>query len=123
MSWCGGFVTGIPQGSKHPEQAWEFVHWLCAGEAASKYAIQTQSLPTNVAAAAKFAEAFPAQKIFVDLLPVSFIEPVIPEWSLAWDTHLAAEQEALFGQKTPQEALDACNAKVQEAIDIRIQGG
>jgi multiple sugar transport system substrate-binding protein len=123
MTWSGGFVTGIPQGSKHPNQAWQFVYWLGAGDGASKYAIQTQHLPTNVAAAKAFADATPAQKIFVDLLPVSFIEPVIPEWSLAWDTHLAAEQEALFGQKTPQEALDAANAKVQEAIDIRLQGG
>lgn len=123
ITWSGGFVTGIPQGAKHAAQAWEFIHWLCAGEGASKYAIQTQHLPTNVAAAKAFADATPAQKIFVDLLPVSFIEPVIPEWGLAWDTHLAAEQEALFGQKTPQEALDACNAKVQEAIDIRLQGG
>jgi len=34
-----------------------------------------------------------------------------------------AEQAAIYLQKTAQEALDEANAKVQEAIDLRVTGG
>ena len=113
-------MTGIPRGTKHLQQAWDFVYWLCAGEAAGQYALLTEHMPVYIETANKMAETNPRQKPFIDLLPASFIEPVIPEWSQAWDAHLAAEQEVLFGQKSPQEALDAANEKVQEAIDARL---
>jgi multiple sugar transport system substrate-binding protein len=123
MTWSGGFVVGIPQGSKKAAAAWEFVGWLAGPEAQGIYAERGEVLPTNIAAATAFAEKNAAQKQFIDLLPVSYIEPVIPEWSLAWDQHLVAEQEALFGQKTAQQALDDANAKVQAALDARLAGG
>ena len=123
MTFAGGFVMGVPRGSKHVQQAWDFVYWFTAGDAAGQYAIQTEHLPTNIAAAKQMGDTSPTQKIFLDLLPVAYIEPVIPEWTLAWDAHVAAEQEALFGQKSPKDALDAANEKVQAAIDTRLAAG
>ena len=123
MTWSGGFVTGIPRGSKHPEETWKFIVWLTGAEAASTFAKIHGSLPCNVEAAQAMTADDPLHRKFVDLLPVSFIEPVIPEWSLAWDQHIVAEQAAIYLQKTAQEALDEANAKVQEAIDLRVTGG
>jgi len=122
VTWSGGFVAGIPTGGKHYEESWKFLTWFTAADANSTFAKIGGTLPTNVAAAQKTYANDPRHKIFLDLLPVSHIEPVIPEWSLAWDTHLAAEQEALYGRKSAKEALDAANQKVQDAIDARLAG-
>ncbi|MGD0005732.1 MAG: ABC transporter substrate-binding protein [Anaerolineaceae bacterium] len=121
-TWSGGFVVGIPTGGKHIEESWKFLSWFTAVDANSTFAKIGGSLPTNMAAAQKVYANDPRHKIFLDLLPVSHIEPVIPEWSLAWDSHLAAEQDALYGRKPAQQALDEANQKVQDAIDARLSG-
>lgn len=123
MTWSGGFVMGIPNGSKHVDAAWKFISWLTSTEAETSFAQAAKVLPCNVDAAKSIAASDPLHKVFIDLLPSAFIEPVIPEWSMAWDQHVAAEQAAILLQKTPQQALDEANAKVQEAIDQRVKGG
>ncbi len=120
MTWSGGFVTGIPAGSKKIEEAWKFVSWLTGAESETTFAKISKTLPCNVAAAKTIAEGDPLHKVFIDLLPASYIEPVIPEWSQAWDEHIVAEQAAIYLQKTAKEALDAANEKVQKSIDARV---
>jgi multiple sugar transport system substrate-binding protein len=122
ITWSGGFVAGIPAGSKKINEAWKFLSWFTAAEANTTFAKIHGSLPTNIQAAQNAYKDDPKHKIFLDLLPVSKIEPVIPEWSLAWDTHLAAEQDALYGRKSVKQALDDANQKVQDAIDARLAG-
>ncbi len=121
ITWSGGFVMGIPRGVRNIDASWEFLKWKCGEEGQLDFCVRTNTLPTHKVASDKFAEAQPDQKIFIDLMPATKIEPVIPEWEVAWDAHLQAEQEALYGYKTAQQALDDANARVQEAIDRRLQ--
>ncbi len=122
ITWSGGFVAGIPTGSHHIPEAWEFLQWFTATDQNAVFAKIHGSLPCNVEAAKKAYADDPRHKIFIDSLSVSHIEPVIPEWSMAWDAHLAAEQDALYGRKTAKQALDDANQKVQDAIDARLAG-
>jgi multiple sugar transport system substrate-binding protein len=122
ITWSGGFVVGIPRGSKHIAESWQFISWLTSAEPIGQFCKETQTLPCNVAAAEAMGASDARQKVFIDLMPESRIEPVIPEWSLAWDQHVAAEQAAILLQKEPQQALDDANAKVQEAVDQRLSG-
>ena len=121
-TWSGGFVLGVPNGSKHKDEAWKLVQYLGLPDQQTAFCTAVGNLPTNVASAQKIGDGDPLQKRFVDLLPVSHSEPVIPEWSLAWDEHVAAEQAAIYGQKSAKDALDAANAKVQTEIDKRLKG-
>jgi multiple sugar transport system substrate-binding protein len=121
-TWSGGFVLGVPNGSKHKDEAWKLVQYLGSPDQQTTFCTAVGNLPTNVASAQKIGGGDPLQKRFLDLLPVSHYEPVIPEWSLAWDEHVAAEQAAIYGKKSAQEALDAANAKVQAEIDKRLKG-
>jgi len=121
ITWSGGFVNAIPKGAKHLDASWDFLKWQCGKEGQLAYCTLTNTIPTFKAASDDFVASQPQQKPFVDLMSATHIEPVIPEWELAWDAHLQAEQEALYGQKSAQQALDDANAKVQAAIDTRIQ--
>jgi multiple sugar transport system substrate-binding protein len=121
ITWSGGFVIGIPRGAKALDASWEFLKWKCGKESQLAYCDRTSTLPTHKEASQEFAAAQPEQTLFIDLLAATKIEPVIPEWEIAWDAHLQAEQEVLFGQKSAQQALDDANARVQEAIDTRIE--
>jgi len=122
LTWSGGFVCGIPRGGKHVPEAWELLKYLTGEQAQLDYCELTAHLPTHVKAAETFIKSHPEQDLFAQLLPTTRVEPVFPEWALAWDQLIAAEQDVLYGRKTPQQALDDCNAKVQEAIDARLSG-
>jgi multiple sugar transport system substrate-binding protein len=121
-TWSGGFVLGVPTGSKHRDEAWKFVQYLGAPEQQTAFCTARGNLPTNVASAKKIGDGDPLQKRFLDLLPVSHYEPVIPEWSLAWDELVAAEEAAIYGKKSAKDALEAANTKVQAEIDKRLKG-
>ncbi|MFN8446660.1 MAG: ABC transporter substrate-binding protein [Caldilineaceae bacterium] len=121
ITWSGGFVLGIPRGAKHLEASWNFLKYETGKDAQLGYCTRMNTIPTHKEASQGFADAHPEQKIFVDLLTATHIEPVIPEWEKAWDAHIQAEQEALYGRKSAQQALDEANAKVQEIIDNRLK--
>ena len=121
LTWSGGFVGGIPRGVAFLEEAWQFLKWLGGKEFQLKWCELNAALPVHREASEEFVKSHPEQDLFVKLLPTTRIEPVIPEWALAWDEFINAEQEALYGRKSPQRALDDANAKVQDAIDARLE--
>ena len=116
-----GFV--VMNGSKHKEEAFQFIAWLASPEPQLAIGRGFKAVPINKQAAKALVAEEPRFKVFVDLFPEAYIEPIIPEWSLAWDEHITAEQAAIYLKKTPKEALDAANAKVQAAVDTRLSGG
>jgi multiple sugar transport system substrate-binding protein len=123
ITWSGIWVNGMPRQAKHKEAAWELLKFFTTVECQVAHALVASNLPTLKEARESYLAAteFPVLADFLDLLATSYTEPPIPEWAQAWDEHLAAEQEALYGRKTPQEALDDANAKVQASIDARIE--
>ena len=117
-------MVGLPNNAKSRDESWQFVTYLTGPEAQTRASEELRRMPTHrkAAEAAKSKSGDPKYNFAIDQLPVSKTEPVIPEWSLAWDEHVTAEQDALFGRKSPKEALSEATKKVQEAIDKRLQG-
>lgn len=121
-TWSGGFVFAIPRGSKHLKEAWKFMSFMAGPYGQYVYNKLTTHIPTNILAALDPAfTADPEHKFFIDLLPVSHTEPVIPEWALGWDEMIAANDAAINLKKTAKQALDEANAKVQAEIDKRLK--
>jgi len=120
-SWSGGFVVAMPVGCKHPKEAWEFMKFIGGPYAQKVYCPAVWAVPTlKVLAKDPVFTTDPNYRKLMKLMPFTLIEPVIPEWSLAWDEMIAATEAAIFLKKSPKEALDEANAKVQAAIDKRI---
>ncbi len=122
MTFSGGFDIGVPRGGQHIEEAFSFIWYMASVESATYLSEKAHTLPTVIDAAKALVDKMPRHKIFLDLLPVAYIEPVIPEWSEAFNEQLAAEQAAIYLQKTAKEALDEANEKVQKSIDERVLG-
>ena len=120
VTWAGGFALGIPKGTKSPDESFEMLAFYAGPEGQAIFSELTTVLPTLAETAEVIGGGSPEHKKFLDMLPGAFSEPVIPEWALAWDVHLVAEEEALFGQRSAQQALDEANAVVQEAVDVRL---
>jgi multiple sugar transport system substrate-binding protein len=122
LTWVSGWCCGLPRGGKHVPEAWELLKYVCGEEGQTIYCNVVATLPTYKTAADAFLKSHPEQDLFVKLLPTGPIEPVFPEWAQAWDLLVAAEEDVFYGRKTPEQALDDCNAKVQAAIDARLSG-
>ncbi|MBE3597509.1 MAG: ABC transporter substrate-binding protein [Limnochordaceae bacterium] len=65
----GGSVWGIPKGSKHPQEAWEFIKWLSAGDGNRLLALGISNASARMALneSPEFLEKMPVLK---DALPL-----------------------------------------------------
>ena len=116
-TWAGGWALIIPKGSKHTEEAWEFLKWIGQEEAQLKHALASNRFPVNKAAGSSPALLEnPKQAVFVNLLPTAFNRPAIPEGSLLWQELKQVVQSARFHQKSPEQALKEANDKVNRAL-------
>ncbi len=114
-TWVNGNYNEIPTGSKHPQQAFEFIAWLSgyqnAAWAARAYPtggwIPNSAVITKQPAYQKFLKQAPLRKKFVDvMLSVhDAITPVTPV-DMFYEQKLANAQDyVLEGKKTPYQAL------------------
>lgn len=141
MSWTGGWAYAIPSTARNKEAAWEFIRFMVSPEAvkirfeAERAAAEAQGqtfippqdpqpaindwanekyVAGNPQMQPKFADAV---KAFNDLLPVARFRPVTPVGQLLWQEHVTSTENALYGNLTPQAALDEGTATVQRALD------
>jgi len=115
-TWAGGWSLVIPKGAKHPKEAAEFMYYM-ATKGEVKYAIDTAHFSALIEGTKKVVEADPDQKLFADLLPTAHCRPVIPVGALLWDKLTDAWNYALYGKKTPEQALRDAQNEVQAALD------
>ncbi len=141
MSWTGGWVYAIPTTAQKKEAAWEFIRWMVSPEAIKirfeseraiaeaqgqlfippqdpQPAINSWAYQTYVAGNPQMPPKFAAAvKQFNDLLAVSYFRPVTPVGQLLFAEHVTSAQTALYGQLSPQAALDEATVTVQRALD------
>ena len=117
-SWVGGWCVGIPKGAKNPAAAWAFIQWLCASnDGTSKAGAAVSDFPGYKASS--FFKALPAAlKQFYPILETTqHHRPVTP----AEDYYMGQlDQEvsnALYGKKTPKQALTDCTNNVQKYLN------
>ncbi|MCC6403302.1 MAG: extracellular solute-binding protein [Fimbriimonadaceae bacterium] len=137
VTWTGGFAWCIPRGARNREAAWRFIKFVTSGhgreirlekQAELNAARGVPTLPsisahiaTNRLALERYVPAEgnlgDAVRTHVSLMSVARTRPVTYAGQLLWDEQVRATEEAIRGGVTPQEALDAAQARVQRRLN------
>lgn len=120
-SWVGGWLLGLPRGSRHPKEGWDFIHWICATpEGTSALSEEMGVLPgfRRSPAIAKVKKD-PQLKMFVQILEDSKHQrPVMPVQAYFMGALDRAVDRAIYGKQTPQEALNQATEETQRELDL-----
>jgi len=116
-NWSGGFSLSIPAGAENPEAAWEFIKCMTGPEGQASWARDTQAQPTNlIAATDPVLLASPGWAVVDEALKTSTGGVYLskyPNWNEQLDLVL---EKVWTGEMTAQEALDAAQAAVEDAV-------
>jgi ABC-type glycerol-3-phosphate transport system substrate-binding protein len=118
-SWVGGWCIGIPKGAKNPTAAWEFIRWITASsDGTTKYANATLEFPGYKAS--PFFDKLPSNaKPFYPILQITQHQrPVTPAEDYYVGQLLTEVSNALYGKKTPKQALTDVTKNVQSYLDV-----
>jgi len=117
----GGSMFCIPTGSKHKDEAWEFIKWITSPEPMKKIAIAFTNMPPRIAVAKDpdVLKAIPVLKLTIPLMEkgTAFTSVSMPVWQQYMTELSAAESMVINGQKTPKQALDDVTARIQKELD------
>ncbi len=116
-SWGAGFDLEIPNGSKNPEGAWEFIKYLTAVDTQVKFAVASGWMPSVKAAAQDPALAqTPGWEVVLQSMAVTRSRPFILEAPTWYGPLTTAFQEVWDGVKTPEQALADAQAAVEQEV-------
>lgn len=122
-SWGGGFVAEIPEGSSHPEEAWEFIKYLTDKEAQEYWAVNNYDNVANVEAAESAAKSseMPEKDQVVYQMAVDNMEHTLltptPLHAPDFPTLINPEiDNVMLGNKTPEQALKDGQAAVEQLV-------
>lgn len=121
------FVLGcsvvIPQGAKHPEEAWEFLNWLTSGEALRDWCTANSYIPAKIGVAddPAFTEDPDFARMVSVMKTIYDSPPAIPAIGLYTSEIQAAQEAVIYLQKTPQQVLDDVTTKVQAELEKYIK--
>ncbi|MET3574248.1 ABC transporter substrate-binding protein [Bhargavaea ullalensis] len=123
-SWGGGFVAEIPYGAKHPDESWEFIKYLTDKEAQEYWAVKNFDNVANKEAAETAAESDEFSEdgkmvygLAVEAMPHTMLTPT-PVVAPDFPTLINPEFDNVYlGKKTPEQALEDAEKKVQKLID------
>jgi len=120
-SWVGGWCMGIPRGARHQDAAWEFIRWvswsdqgttlmgkelgLFPGRVDSPYFAQVKNKP-HYADYLRILQACKHQR------------PVMPVQAYYMRQLQRAVDAAIYGKKTPRQALREAQRKTQAELDM-----
>ncbi len=124
-SWVGGWCLALPKGSKHPDEAWEFIKWCCHD-------------PKGTGLVGAWQGVFPAYKASPFLKKAAKMEgysvylkilqecrhqrPVMPAQTFYMSALNKAVEYSVYGKKTPKQALDQATKVTQAELDMRLAG-
>lgn len=146
ISWSGGFAWTIPEGSRKPQKAWEFIEFCMSDEGLRLYheaqgrESQSRGQPyvPEFSARQDINEGYLYERYikdnpdlsrniregyweFIQLLPTSRFRPVTPVGQLLWDEHVRAYEQATLHRMTSQRALELGQARVQKDLDLLLR--
>lgn len=119
MSESGGFGLAIPANASHPEAAFLFMQWITSKETERKV-IENGGAPFRMSSVEDPAlqAKYPDFKVLAKQLPYVNPDwrPIIPEWGELDNLIGIAVNQALTGEKEPQQAMDDIVAPVREIM-------
>jgi multiple sugar transport system substrate-binding protein len=118
-SYVSASVWVIPKASKHKEEAWEFLNWMCSPSASKKFTSQHGNFTPlrAVANEPEYAndEVYRLARRLVEG-ENSFGVPQLPIWTYYAEEIRRAENYAVYGAKTPTQALDELQSKMEKEL-------
>lgn len=145
ITWSGGFSFAIPVGSRHVPEAWEFIKWMNCLESRRIFAREQKAwnesqkpprpfVPEMHANRAVnevlFSEFAPkgddpesvrlrkGMQVGLEMMPFARFRPVTFVGQRLWNEHIRAFEQATRKKLSPEEALVAGQAIVQEELDL-----
>lgn len=124
-SWVGGWCMAIPKGSRHAEEAWEFVRWCCRDPEGTKAAATIQGLFPGYADSPYFEDIKdkPGYGQFLEILrECRHQRPVMAAQGFYMTALGRAVDFAIYGKMTPRQALEQATRESQAELDLRLAG-
>ena len=119
-AWMGGWCLAIPRGSRYPEQAFEFMKWLCTSEEAGRSMIATTGTFPGYIASPAFDLVAGDDKLeaFYEVLKnTRHQRPVMPAQAYFMGALDRAISNVLNESKTPEDALLYAQQETQKELD------
>jgi multiple sugar transport system substrate-binding protein len=125
-SWVGGWTIGIPKGAKNKEAAFEFIKWLTTSDQGTTITHDPHGNFPGYKNAPSYQQIQqdPVLKPFYEILvETKHQRPVMPAQAFYMSALQRAVDAAIYGQKTPQQALDDASAETQKELDRILKEG
>jgi multiple sugar transport system substrate-binding protein len=124
-AWVGGWCMSIPRGAANPDDAWEFIHWLCRSPEGTAVMGRETGLFPGHRASPYFAEVRGRRYYgdYVRILEESRHQrPVMPVQAFYMREMQRAVDAAVYGRKTPARALADARRNTQAELDLVLTG-
>jgi multiple sugar transport system substrate-binding protein len=122
-SWVGGWCMALPSGSGRPKEGWELIRWLCADDAGTALVGSEMGLMPGARRSPAFKALRSARgfdQFYRILLETRHQRPVMPVQAYYMGALQRAVDAAIYGKKTPRQALDDATAETQAELDVVI---
>lgn len=122
-SWVGGWCMAIPKGSHHPEEAWELIRWLCADPEGTSVVGRKSGLFPGWRKSPYLSEVSgqPGYGMFLKILEeCRHQRPVMPAQAYYMGALQRAVDSALYGRKSPEQALRDAEIETQRELDLAL---
>lgn len=127
-SMTGPVWIGIPAGSKHPEEAWEYIKYYTSTATQLRNAAWqvdhnlASFFPANIEAARSPKQmSLPFMDIFIKSMDFAQSSTVVPlAHSVFWREYPNAWDKVMRGVQTPEAALAEAERQIQKALDDQL---
>jgi ABC-type glycerol-3-phosphate transport system substrate-binding protein len=120
-SASGSWWMAIPRGAKNPEAAWQFIKYAAGKQAQLEEVLTMEEslFPANRLAAMDTAFNNSTERnIFITGMEYSHSPSIVPmAHDVFWREFFGAQERAVFGLQSPQEALKQGNRVLQGILD------
>lgn len=125
-SWVGGWCMAIPKGCAHPEEAWQYIRWVCASADGSDKVAREASLFPGYRKSLYYTSPHSSAKHYQSFLSIlqetRHQRPVMPVQAFYMNALGRAVDMAIHGRMTPAEALREARVDTQRELDRVLAG-
>ncbi|MDQ6773984.1 MAG: extracellular solute-binding protein [Candidatus Dormibacteraeota bacterium] len=118
VSMSGGWTLAIGQKSQNPDLAWKLITLALNKGNSVAYDIATSQIAVrnDVAADPKYLAGNPTQKVFTDLVKVTFYRPAYPVYPQVSNSVQVAMESVMTGQMSTSSAMNAYTQSVKQIV-------
>jgi multiple sugar transport system substrate-binding protein len=125
-SWVGGWCVGIPRNARNQDAGWEFIRWLCHSDEGTRLCGEETGLFPGAQESPYFEQVKDKpfyQDFYRILVECRHQRPVMPVQAFYMRALQRAVDAAVYGTKTPEEALQEAKIATQRELDLVLGRG